>query len=290
MAGIVADAAQADDIADLLTDCADPAAQAVACFDIGEGRREITAYYGSEPDAGRIARLVEARLPTGRTLREVRVARVPQEDWVATSQRRLGPVRAGGFLIHGGHDRARCGWFRAAIEIDAGQAFGTAHHGTTRGCLMMLDSFARRRSIGRVCDLGTGTGVLAIAAAKRGARHVVGSDNDPLAVGIARANARLNGMGGRIGILRAQGLDHPRLRGAGQFDLVVANILARPLWDLAPGLARAVVAGGGAILSGITGRQAPALEARYRAFGFAMRRRIVIEDWATLRLVRRARQ
>ena len=182
---------------------------------------------------------------------------VPDQNWVALSQAALPPVAAGRFLVHGSHDRARVGARRTAIEIEAGEAFGTGHNATTALCLEALDRLTRRRHFARVLDLGCGTGVLAIAAARvlPGAR-VLAVDNDPLATAIARDNARLNGVGRRVRVIDAAGFAHPLLRPAGAFDLVLANLLPGPLIALAPAMRRALAPGGVAVLSGLLDHQA----------------------------------
>ena len=154
----------------------------------------------------------------------LRIEVMPEADWVTLSQGKRGPVAAGRFLVHGSHDRGRLPPRLLAIEIDAGQAFGTAHHASTRGCLLALDDILKRRRPRIVVDIGTGTGILAIAAAKALRQRVIASDNDPLAVRIAAENARMNGVGSLVSAFKARGFDHPRLRRR-KADLVLANLL-----------------------------------------------------------------
>ncbi|MDH3580930.1 MAG: 50S ribosomal protein L11 methyltransferase, partial [Hyphomicrobiales bacterium] len=215
------------------------------------------------------------------------VTPVPPTDWVASSQSRLHPVRAGRFLVHGSHDRTRIGHGRWAIEIDAGQAFGTAHHGSTRGCLEALDQLAKHEHFSHALDLGTGTGVLAIAAARAWRARVIASDIDPVAVKIASANARRNAASGLVSTLTATGLAHPLIRNRAPYGLLTANILARPLIVLAPQIARCVATRGFVVLSGITANQAARVAAAYRVAGFAHCRADQIGDWVTLTLRRR---
>lgn len=218
----------------------------------------------------------------------ITVEPVQDADWVARSQRFLAPVRAGRFLIHGSHDSdlARRRGGRWAIEIDAAQAFGTAHHATTVGCLLAIDALTRTTAIETAADIGTGTGILAIALGRAASGcEIVAGDVDPVAVGIARENAVRNGVPG-VTFVTSLGFDHPGLKGGAVFDLVLANILAAPLVRLAPAMAARVGLGGHLVLSGILARQAPGVEARYRAHGFRMERRIVREGWATLLLTR----
>ena len=189
--------------------------------------------------------------------------------------------------MHGSHDRGRLPRRCLSLEIDAGQAFGTAHHASTRGCLLALDDQLKRRRPRIVIDIGAGTGILAIAAAKALRRCVTASDSDRLAVKIAADNARKNGVGPLVSVLKADGFAHPRLSRV-QAELVLANLLERALHDLAPLFAQHVAPGGTAILSGLTQTQARGTEARYRAYGFAMKDRIVLDGWTTLVITRRS--
>jgi ribosomal protein L11 methyltransferase len=194
---------------------------------------------------------------------------VPDLNWVAISQAALPPIEAGRLLVHGSHDRAQFAMRRTAIEIDAGEAFGTGHNPTTAGCLVALDALTRRRSVRRVLDLGCGSGVLAIAAARLNpAAQVLAVDSDPIATEVAAANARLNRVGRRLTVLTATSFAHPKLRRPQAFDLLLANILPRPLIVLAPQIYRAVAPGGIAVLSGLLNQQARAVGMRYRAAGF----------------------
>ena len=170
---------------------------------------------------------------------------VPDTNWVALSQAALPPVKAGRFIVHGAHDRPRFAMRRSGIEIEAGEAFGTGHNATTVLCLEALDRLIRRRRFARVLDLGCGTGVLAIAAARAVPRaRVLASDNDPVALAIARENARLNRVSARLETVLAAGFDHRKLRRARPYDLVLANLLPGPLIALAPAMRRAIRPGG----------------------------------------------
>ncbi|MEI9900105.1 MAG: 50S ribosomal protein L11 methyltransferase [Hyphomicrobium sp.] len=207
---------------------------------------------------------------------------------MAISQAALPPVRAGRFIVHGSHDRDRIPYGPRSILVDAGEAFGTAHHATTLGCLLAIDRLTRRRNFHRVLDLGCGSGVLAIAASRvLPAASVFASDNDPIAVEVARGNAVGNGAKG-IRFACALGLDHPLLRGAAPFDLVIANILAGPLRALSGDIAAALRGGGLVVLSGILNPEAPAVIAAYHAHGFSLIERRQIGEWTTLTLSRRA--
>lgn len=207
-------------------------------------------------------------------------------DWVARSLEGLGAVHAGRFVIHGAHQRdaARAG--AIGIEIEAGQAFGTGHHGTTSGCLIMLDRLIARRRPAISLDLGTGSAVLAIGIAKRARTPVLATDIDPVATRIAVANARLNGVHDLVHCATAPGFAHRAFAEAGPFDLIIANILARPLMTMAPDIARHLAAGGDVILSGILAEQRWRVLAAFRLAGLYHRRTLDRDGWVTLHLRR----
>ena len=209
---------------------------------------------------------------------------VPDENWVEITQRGLHPVIAGRFFVHGSHDRPLAAAHSYAIEIDAGQAFGTAHHGTTRGCLTMIDRLAKSGRYRRVLDLGTGSGILAIAAAKSLSRHVIAADIDPVAVRVAAENAALSGVAPRIDAVCASRPGDRLITGHAPYQLIVANILAGPLIALAAGLRRIIANGGQLILSGLLDEQAQMVSACYIAHGFVMRGRLSIDGWSTLHM------
>jgi ribosomal protein L11 methyltransferase len=279
-------ASRAGPIALAFEEAPDPSPVAVGLFDLGEGRFEVFAHYEAAPRRDALLALIEAA--DGREgLGPLLIEEVADADWVTLSQGQRGVVRAGRFLVHGSHDRGRVKRHRLAIEIDAGQAFGTAHHASTRGCLIALDDALKRARPRCVLDIGTGTGVLAVAAAKVLRVPVLASDNDPLAVAIAADNARKNGVKPLVRVLKASGFCHPLLKRV-KPDLVLANLLARALHDLAPAMSRHVAQGGTAILSGITQTQARGIEARYSAFGFSLKKRIILDGWTTLVITRRS--
>jgi ribosomal protein L11 methyltransferase len=193
-------------------------------------------------------------------------------------------VSAGRFVVHGQHDRERIAPNKLGIEIEAALAFGTGHHGTTRGCLLLLDHVLKAWRPRRVLDLGTGTGVLAIAAARALHEKVLASDIDPLSVQVARENARLNVSGHLVQAIRATGFSAPQFASAAPFDLVLANILANPLRQLATPMARHLAPSALAILSGLLTHQAPGVIAAYRARGLVPVRHLRIEGWSSLLL------
>ena len=209
---------------------------------------------------------------------------LPDVDWVLKSLEGLKPVRAGRFLVHGSHDRVRRRTGDVAIEIEAGLAFGTGHHGTTAGCLEMIDAVVRRERPVNALDLGTGSAVLAIAIARLARIPVLATDIDPIATKVAAANVRLNGVAGYVTTATATGFHHPSFARYGPFDLIVANILARPLARLAPDIRRALAPGGALVLSGLLRRQEAQVLAPFRALGFRLRRRFTVGDWPTLLL------
>jgi ribosomal protein L11 methyltransferase len=257
---------------------------AVSLFEAPGVGWTIDAYYESEVGEAEIAGIVG--IASG--VSPVSIEVVPDENWVAISQAGLPPVVAGRFLIHGSHDRAIGRHRRGAIEIDAGEAFGTAHHASTLGCLLAIDSLTQQRRFTRVLDLGCGSGVLAIAAARVLPKAaIIASDFDPEAVRVAKDNVRKNALAGRIRVVTAPGLDHPALRRRAPFDLLIANILAEPLIALAPRLARAVAPRGAVVLSGIIPSQGAAVSAAYVAAGFALVRRYRLNGWIILTLERR---
>jgi ribosomal protein L11 methyltransferase len=205
-------------------------------------------------------------------------------DWLAMALSGLPPVRAGRFFVYGMHDRGKTPPNTVNLRIEAGAAFGTGHHGTTVGCLLAFDRLLKAQRFGRVLDVGAGTGVLAIAAARTGSKLAVGTDIDPVSVRIARENAEVNAAGARF--VHAAGLGHRLVRAHAPYDLVFANILARPLVSLAQDIKGAVKPGGLVILSGLLRTQERYVRAAYLARGFRIKRRLHRDAWATLVLIR----
>ncbi|MDX6805579.1 50S ribosomal protein L11 methyltransferase [Terrihabitans rhizophilus] len=215
---------------------------------------------------------------------ETRAEAIEDADWVAQSLAGLDPVLAGRFFVHGAHDRDHVPANAVGIQVEAALAFGTGHHGTTRGCLLAFDRLLKRTRPQRVLDLGTGTGVLGIAAAKALHIPVLASDIDAMSVVIARENAALNRAGQAVRVLHANGMQDRHIQTAAPYDLVFANILAGPLVALAPSIARAVMPGGVVILSGLLTHQERAVRAAYRAQGLIPVGRIVLNNWVTMTL------
>lgn len=277
-------------LAGALQDLIEPAPDALTLFEEPAAVPEpptwrIEAYYEPMPEVGPIEAALAA--VAGFAPPPVRIVDVPQENWVALSQAALPPVIAGRFTVHGSHDRHRVPRGPNAILIDAGEAFGTAHHATTHGCLEAIDRLTRRRAFANVLDLGCGSGVLAIAVARTLPRsRIMATDLDRQSVVVARENMRANGAGARIRAFVADGLGHPAIRQAGPFDLLIANILAGPLIMLAKSIARAVVPGGSLVLSGLLVPQAPQVIAAYRAAGFRLQAHTRANGWSTLTLRR----
>lgn len=253
---------------------------AISEIDEAADIHEVSAYLGDEERD----RTEEFRAALGRA--DLAVARedLPDIDWMSRVLADLKPVRVGRFLVHGAHDRARVAANDLGIEIEAGQAFGTGHHETTSGCLEMIGWLVRRRRPRSVLDLGTGSAVLAIGAAKLTHVPVIATDIDPVAVAVARENVRHNGVHGHVRTAVATGFASPAIRHGRPFDLVVANILAGPLQRLAPAMAAHLSPGGDLVLSGILGRQRNGVLAAYRQQGLYHRRTLTRGDWVTLHL------
>jgi len=263
-----------------------PLALAVSLFEHGPDRAEVSAYYAEKPSRELLIQLIE-RTVGNEDLRGFRIELLPPKNWVAEAESLRGPVRAGRFLVHGAHDRGKVPAGRFTLEIDAGLAFGTAHHPTTRGCLLALDRLLKRGGAYRFVDIGTGTGILAIATARGLNTRGTASDMDPIAVAVASENARKNGVQSRVRVVHAEGFAHPALRRA-TFDLLFANILLCPLLELAPVFARALRPGGICVLSGLLEPQARQVEARFRTLGFTLDSRILLDGWTTLLSRRRS--
>lgn len=258
----------------------EPAPTGVGILEVedGSGIWEVGGYFTGKPDEAGLALLAAIH-----GARPFAVSRLEDRDWVAQVRRELSPVAAGRFIVHGGHDRDSIPLNREGLEIEAAMAFGTGHHGTTRGCLLALERLIRKGLVpGSVADIGCGTGVLAMAARRAWHGRVIASDIDPVAVRTAQANMRANRIGAAVPVVTAAGFRNPAIRDFAPFGLVFANILARPLCQLAPDMARHTGPGSVLILSGILTRQARRVEAVYEGNGFVRADRIVLGEWVTL--------
>lgn len=276
-------------LTELLGEVLDPTQTAVSAFEIEEpGQRPawfVEIYFASAPDEEAILELIRPLAGDGAD--GAVFSDVAAKDWVKSSLDGLSPVRAGRFLVHGGHDRSAPRGNEIGLEIEAGLAFGTGHHGTTAGCLIALDSVLKRRRPQRILDVGTGTGLLAIAAARATRRLVVAGDIDAVAVEVAKDNARLNRALAQLRFYVGPGVRHAAANRPGRFDLVLANILARPLMRLARDITRVISPSGELIMSGLLLSDVPGVLAAYRMQGWALKRRSAREGWATLVLARR---
>ncbi|MEP9396249.1 50S ribosomal protein L11 methyltransferase [Mesorhizobium sp. KR2-14] len=258
----------------------------IAVMEIDEDRdiHEVSLY--TDGDVDETQQRIREVLASLSLDRQIERETLPDVDWVAKSLEGLKPVRAGGFVVHGSHDRDEPREGEMAIEIEAGLAFGTGHHGTTSGCLEMLEQVVRQEKPRNALDLGTGSAVLAIAVAKLAHIPVLATDIDPVATDVAADNVRLNGASDYVETETATGFDHPVFAARGPFDLVIANILAGPLIELAPSMVQHVAPGGSIILSGILERQGDAVLAAYTNQGFRHIRTLLREGWVTLHLKR----
>ena len=288
---VTLDEARARAVADLMVESFEPAEAASTAFETetpwpGGGKAwAVEVYFGFEPDEESLRDLVAAAAGD-EAAAMVEFGLTEKQDWVANALAGLKPVRAGRFLVHGAHDRDKVSASDIGVEIEAGLAFGTGHHGTTRGCLIHLDRLLKRRRPARILDVGCGAGVLAIAAARALRQKVWLGDIDPVAVEVANANAALNGVAPYAKALVSRGVESRALREGAPYDLVFANILAKPLRLLAPSLTRVLGPEGEAIVSGLLYVDVAGVLSAWRAQGFYLRERIDLEGWASLRLSR----
>ena len=279
----IGDEQAARGVVDVLTEIFCEGEAAVAAFERPGGSWDITLHFAQAPDRTLLCELVARQ--AGKEIADTIVFdTVEARDWVKASLENLVPVPAGRFVVHGAHDRARLPANKLNIEIEAALAFGTGHHGTTRSCLLLLDHLLKAYRPQRLLDLGTGTGVLAIAAAKALRRTVLASDIDVPSVRLARENARLNAAGDFVHVIRAAGFSAPEFAALGPFDLVLANILANPLRQLAQPMSRYLAPGALVVLSGLLTPQAGGVIAAYRARGLVPLRHLAIDGWSSLLL------
>jgi ribosomal protein L11 methyltransferase len=270
------------DAAEAVLALLDKTASAVSAFETAQGDWRLDAYSPTarlNPELA--ARLALAAVAAGGELIEMREEKLAVRDWLAENQLAFPPLRIGRFFVYGSHHHGRVPAAAIAILIDAATAFGTGEHPSTRGCLVALEQLARRRAMRRPLDIGAGTGILAIAAAKLLRRRVLARDIEAGAVRVARHNVARNTVAQLVRIECACGYRGLPFRRGG-YDLILANILARPLAMMARGLARHITPGGRAVLSGLLRRQEAEVLAPHRGLGFRLERRIVIDGWSTL--------
>ncbi|HEX5779674.1 MAG TPA: 50S ribosomal protein L11 methyltransferase [Xanthobacteraceae bacterium] len=277
-----ADEATAKRVSDLLFEQLDPDEAATSAFE-GPAGWLVEVHLAHDPDRARLTELVRQVAGSGA---DPEFLQVEEKDWVAASLAGLAPVPVGRFVMHGSHDRARVKPNEIGIEIEAALAFGTGHHGTTQGCLAAIDRALKVRAPRRVLDIGTGTGVLAIAIATAAKRKVVAGEIDPRSVEATKANARLNRAGNLVLTVRADGVQHAAIRAGAPYDFVVANILLSPLKRLARPVRALLARRATVVLSGLMPEQENAARAAWCAQGLVLRRRQVIDNWVTLTLGR----
>jgi ribosomal protein L11 methyltransferase len=275
------DEPSANRVVDVLAEIFDNNEAAIAAFERSDGRWNVTLYFAKQPDQNTVRTMV-ALAADDITAQSIVFDTVEAKDWVKASLEGLAPVNAGRFVVHGHHDRPRVPVNKLGIEIEAALAFGTGHHGTTRGCLLLLDQVLRARWPRRVLDLGTGTGVLAIAAAKALRHPILASDIDLRSVIVARDNAGQNQTGNFVEAIHATGFSSPKFRMRAPFDLVMANILANPLRRLAAPMTRHLAPSAFVILSGLLPNQANGVIAANRMSGLVLVKRLQLEGWTSL--------
>jgi ribosomal protein L11 methyltransferase len=248
-------------------------------IDEAAGVWDVVAYFASQAAAREAAKHLAG-------IGAAEIAEVPDIDWVRRSLEGLQPVKAGRFYLYGSHDRAKRCPGGISLEIDAGTAFGSGHHPTTQGCLLALDAVLKRRKPRRILDIGCGTGILALAAAKALRVSVTASDIDPEAIRVTRANALRNGVASLVNAVEASALTHPAVRAGAPYDLILANILARPLIALAQPISRILTPGGILILSGLIHEQSQTVHSAYRSRGLAAVQSHRLGNWSTLVLAK----
>ena len=262
----------------------DPAPTGVGVFEVedGSGFWEVGGYFLDAPDD-----IALAILSAAHGAKPFVVSEVPDQDWVAHVRRELPPVEAGRFFVYGSHDADKVPEDRVTLLIEAAMAFGTGHHGTTQGCLLALEDYITDGGVAQNCaDIGCGTAVLAMAAAAVWGNNVIASDIDEVAVDVAEANLKANGMVGQVACVEAMGFEHETLKSAAPFDLIFANILKPPLLALADDMAKYTARDGTIILSGLLVEQGAEVQAAYEAVGFKLSQRRDIGEWTALRLTR----
>ncbi|WP_162916637.1 50S ribosomal protein L11 methyltransferase [Dongia deserti] len=269
-----------------LENALEPFGAAMSSFETDNGKGWLIEVFSeTKPAPGDVA---AALRPLGRYKPEV--VRVPDKDWLAESRKGLPEFRAGPFFFYGSHFKGKAPRNLIGLEIDAGIAFGTGRHETTRGCLLAIARLAKTRKFKKPLDVGTGTGILAFGIARLCNVNVLAADNDAHAVRVARENAKVNKLTNQVRILRSDGYRAKAIRHGAPYDLVTANILANPLIQLAPGLARVLAKDGRAVLSGLLREQEKDVLAAHEAAGLTLDFRLRLGDWSVLVLRRPARR
>ena len=261
----------------------DPPPMGVGVFELedGSGEWEVGAYFNDKPNEISILILENVFEAAGFAISEI-----PETDWVTKVKRELSPVEAGRFFVFGKHDLKKLPKDRVGLLIEASMAFGTGHHGTTKGCLLALDKLVTMgKKIDEVIDIGCGTAVLAMAVGKVSSSRIIASDVDQVAVEVASANLKANNLENCIACLQATGFEDTQIKSNAPFDLIFANILKPPLIDLAPCIRRYLKSGGHAIISGILDVQAREIIEVYRQNKLEVLDRIDIDEWVTLTLI-----
>ncbi|MFM7083718.1 MAG: 50S ribosomal protein L11 methyltransferase [Hyphomicrobium sp.] len=276
-----ADKEEAYNLAKTLQELLDPPPDALSVFEVPTGGWTIEAYFQEPPQEHDLRKTLETL--TGLTVPQIQLVEVPALNWVALSQASLPPVYAGSFVVYGSHDSARIPRGPRSLLIEAGEAFGTAHHATTYSCLLAIDRLTRRQSFQTILDLGCGSGILAIAASRRLPQaQIIASDIDPTTIKVARENIKRNTFARRIETVVAQGVQHARIRQVKPFDLICANLLAEPLIKLARDLRNIQRSGGMLVLSGILIPQSDSVRAAYVSVGYKLIKHMRYTGWSTL--------
>ncbi len=264
----------------LMLENMNPEPYGVGVFEIedGSGLFEVGGYFLEQPDD-----IALTLIATSTDAKPFVVSKVPDKDWVAEVRRELAPIRAGRFFLYGSHDADKVPADCVPLLIEAAMAFGTGHHGTTQGCLTALDAIANNGFVPKsVADIGCGTAVLAMGAAKLWTVPIIASDIDEVATDTALANLACNDLTGRINVVTCAGFDHPDVRKQAPYDLILANILKGPLIELAHDMGISCSSEGYVILSGILNEQADAVSESYQNNGFKEFDRLIIGEWSTL--------
>jgi ribosomal protein L11 methyltransferase len=277
--------ADAERLSDLLSEMDPSPASAVSVEEASKVSWSLDAFCVDEDLAKEAAVIIEWEIPSARAA----VQKLDDKDWVAVSLAGLPAVHAGPFVVAGWHELAHLEGGKIPVWIEAGPAFGTGHHGTTKGCLEALALELKRKRPQRVLDVGTGSGVLALAAVKYGVGFALGTDMDKESIRIAKENVKNNRAGRRLKLMHARGTGHRMIRAHAPYDVVLANILAKPLVGLAPEIAKMTAKGGRVILSGLLVHQEPQVRAAYSGQGLTLVRRRRLNGWSTLTYARLAR-